>query len=672
VNAMTSGAQTRTMRWLWITLGAIAMLLAGGAALVATMDLEGFARARLGLVEQATGRSLKVNGALSVRLFPRIVIVAEDVRFANATWGSQPDMLRVRRIEGVVALVPLLRRQIEVARLELVTPELLLETDARGSGNWELATKPRPTPGSDATGDAFGISAPSVVVTDGKVIVRERGTPPLQLAIDSFELAPSDRAGHDRIELKAARNEQPFAIKGTIGGVARFVAREPKWPLDLVFTVPGTEVKFAGELDRSAANAAINGKLAAEIREFAAISRLAGVSLDWPTPVKLTATLAAAADVQRVDPMVLQVGKTALEGSAAINTSGARPRITARLTSKDFDLAKPSGGGTAPASVAGNRVFSDAKLPFAALTRVDADLDLRVDRLRLADGLQLANLHTRATLANGRLVADPINTNIAQGAVSGRLEVQAAGTPRTSLRLTAKQVSLPALMAQLGHPTQMTGALTDVAADLALAGDSPRAMAASADGSVRVSVGPANASAALSLGNVLSALLDAINPARATTQGTELRCAVAVLPLRSGVATIDRSIAIETSKFDVIASGTIDLRSEQIDLSLRPIVKQGLGVGTLNLAQFVNLRGPLTDPKVGIGQKEVIAGALSIGAAAASGGLSLLGERLLKQASDPHPCQTALSGKPAAAGKSAEQAAPLDPASLLKGLFGKR
>ncbi|MGH6623823.1 MAG: AsmA family protein [Burkholderiaceae bacterium] len=664
-------------RWLWIGLGAIAVLLAGGAALIATMDLEGFARARLGLVEQATGRSLKVAGALSVRLFPRIVIVAEDVRFANAKWGSQPDMLRVQRLEGVVALIPLLRRQIEIARMELVAPELLLETDAKGTGNWELVTTPAGQPtGSDSSAKAFGISAPSIVVKNGKVVVRGRTGAPLQLAIDSFELAPSSRAGFDQIELKAAWHEQPFAIKGTMGSVARLIAREPKWPLDLVFTVPGTEVKFTGELDRSAAHAAVNGKLAAEIREFAAISRLAGMQLDWPTPTTLTATLAAATAVQRVDPMVLQVGKTAIEGSAAINTGGPRPRITARLTSKDLDLAKPSTGGksaTATATpAASGRVFSDAKLPFAALTRADADIDLRVDRLRLPDGLQLANLNLRAALANGRLIAEPINMNLAQGAVNGRLEVQAAGVPRTTLRFSAKQLSLPALLAQLGRPTQMTGGLTDASTDLALSGDSLRVMAASADGIVRVSIGAAHLTAALALGDVMTALFDAVNPGRATSPGTELRCAVAVLPLRSGVATIDRSIAIETSKFDVIASGTIDLHSEQIDLSLRPIVKQGLGVGTLNLAQFVNLRGPLTHPKVGIGQKEVIAGALSIGAAAATGGLSLLGERLLKQAADPNPCQTALSGKPAAAGKPAEQAAPVDPASILKGLFGKR
>lgn len=663
----------RAKGWLWIALGAIALLFAAGVALIATMDLEGFARARLGLVEQATGRSLKVNGALSVRLFPRIVLVAEDVSFANATWGSQPDMLRAKRIEGVVALMPLLRRQIEIARLQLVAPELLLETDANGTDNWELQTKPDKAP-SVASDDAkdFGISAPSIVVTDGKIVVRERTGPPLQLSVDSFELSSSGQAGLDQVELKASSNAQPFTITGTIGKVARLIEREPKWPLNLVLAVPGTEAKFTGELDRSAARTAVNGKLTAEISEFAALSRLAGAQLDWPTPTRLNATLTAAADVQRVDPMVLQVGKTAIEGSASINTGGTRPRITARLVSKELDLRKPSGGGKAASAAPTDRLFSDAKLPFATLNRVDADLDLRVDRLRLASGLELANLRSRVALANGKLVAEPINLNLAQGAVNGRLEVQAATTPRTTVKLSAKQLSLPALMGQLGHPAQMTGALTDASTDLVLTGDSLRAMAASADGTVRVSIGAARLTSALALGDVTTAVFDAISPGRAASTGTDLRCAVAVLPLRSGVATIDRSIAIETSRFDVIASGTIDLRSERLDLSLRPIVKQSLGVGTLNLAQFVNLSGPLSAPKVGVGQKEIITGAISIGVAAATSGLSLLGERLLKQAADPNPCQTALSGKPSPAAGPTTQAVPTDAANILKGLFGKR
>lgn len=656
-------------RWLWIALGAVVVAIVAGLALVATIDFEQFARARFGLVEQATGRQLRVGGQLSVRLLPRIVIVAEDVTFANAKWGSQPDMLRVKRGEAVLAILPLLRHQLEVSRLVLIEPQLLLETDAAGKGNWVLA--PKSAAGSGDTGESFAIAAPSIVVEQGRVTIRDRKDT-LQFAIDRLSLEQRVGTGVDRIELKAAWREQPFTVQGTVGSVARLMEKDVKWPLDLAFSMPGTEVKFAGYLDRSAERAAVSGKLAADVRDFAALSRLAGARIDLPTPATLQATLAASADQQRVEPLVLRFGETAIEGSAAISTSGAKPRISARLASGNLDLARQAGKG-APASAASDRVFSDAKLPFAALNRVDADLDLRVDRLRLPDGLQLANLRARAALASGRLLVEPVSTSVAQGTVSGRVEIQAAATPRTVLKLDARQVSLSALADQLGRSGRISGGATDAVVDLVLTGDSARAMAAGAAGTIRIAVGPAQIAAELPHGDFAAVLLAAVSPGRKLESGTRVDCAVAVLPLQGGVAKVDRSIAVETSKFNIVSSGVIDLRSERLDLSLRPTVKEGLP-GSLNLAQFVSVRGTLSDPKIGIDEKEVIAGAMSMGAAAATGGLSVLFKGLNAPA-DPHPCASAVAAKstarqPAAAKEATP--APTGPSSILKGLFGKR
>jgi uncharacterized protein involved in outer membrane biogenesis len=634
--------------------------------LVATIDIEPFVRARLGMVEEATGRSLRIGGKLRVRVLPRIVIVAEDVAFANAKWGSQPDMLRVKRIEGVLALVPLLQRRLEIAQLVLVEPQLLLESDAGGTGNWVLQSKKTAVP-SEGGGD-FGIAVPSVVVEQGRVIVRERGSPPLELAIERMTLA-RPAAGLDQLELRAALRAQPFTIKGTIGSVERLLERDPKWPLNLVLALPGAEAKFEGHLDRSTPRVAVNGRIAADVRELAALSKLAGVNIELPTPVALDATLAAAKDVQRIDPMVLRIGKTSIEGSVAIRTTGAKPHISARLASRDLDLARP---GTAPKAgrPSSDRVFSDAKLPFTALTRADAEVDLRIDRLKLPDGLQLANVRVRGALANGRLLAEPIALNLAGGSVSGRLELQSAANPRSALRFDAKGISLSTLASQLGRPTDMKGGATDALVDLVMSGASAHQMAASANGTLRVTVGPTRlAAGVLPLkGEVVTTLLDALNPLHKTESGTQVQCAVAVLPVRAGVATIDRTIAVETSKLNVVASGTIDFGAERMNLSFRPTVKEGLRIGEVSLAQFVSLTGPLREPKVGIDAKGTLEGALSLGAAAASGGLSGLGKRLLTQPSDPHPCQTALSGKPPPAAKPA---AP-DPASLLEGLFGRR
>jgi uncharacterized protein involved in outer membrane biogenesis len=655
-------------RWLWVALGALALAIAVGAGLLATIDFDAYARARLGLVEQATGRSLKVGGKLSVRLLPRIVLVAEDLSFANAKWGSQPEMLRVKRLEAVLAILPLLRRELEVSRLVLIEPQLLLETDAAGKGNWILDPK-KAAPASGGAGESFGIAAPSIVVEHGQVTRRDRKET-LQLAIDRLALERTGERGTARVELKAAWREQSFTVQGTVGEIARLIdGRE--WPVDLVFEVPGTELKFAGDLNRSGQRTAVSGKLNAEVRDLAALSKLAGAGIDLPTPATLQATIAGSGDQQRIEPLVLRFGKTAIEGSAAIRTAGAKPRISARLASPDLDLARPVGKESPGAAKgrASDRVFSDTRLPFASLNRVDADLDLRVDRLRLPDGLQLANLRARAALAGGRLLIEPMSGSVAQGTVSGRVDVQAAATPRTALKLDAKQVSLSTLAAQLGKPGKFSGGAADAAVDLVMTGDSMRAMAGGAAGTIRLSVGQAQLAGELPFGDFATALLAALSPGRRLEPGTRVDCAVAVLPFQGGVAKVDRSIAIETSKFDIVASGTIDLRSERLDLSLRPTVKQGLS-GTLNIARFVSVRGTLADPKIGIDEKDAIAGALSMGAAAATGGLSMLGKSLLNAPADPHPCVSALGAKPAADPKPAPQ--QLDPSTLLKGLFGKR
>jgi uncharacterized protein involved in outer membrane biogenesis len=673
---MEAGQGNRKLkRWLWVGLAGLALIAVIVGVLVATIDVEPFVRSRLGLVEEATGRSLRIGGKLSVRVLPRIIIVAEDVAFANAKWGSQPDMLRVKRLEGALALIPLLQRRIEVVRLVLVEPQLLLETDAGGNGNWFLQQKKKPATPSDGA-EGFGIVVPSVIVEKGRVTFRERGAAPFELAIERMSLARAG-GGLDELELRAALREQPFTIKGTMGAVERLLQNDPKWPLNLTLGLPGTEVKFDGHLDRSKPRVAVNGKVAAEIRELATLSKLAGMNIDLPVPAALDATLAASQDVQRIEPMVLRVGKTSVEGSVAVDTKGAQPRINARLASKDLDLARPSGGGQkAGASDSPGRVFSEAPLPFTALTKADAEFDMRIDRLRLPDGLPLANVHVRGALANGRMIAEPVALNLAGGNVTGRLELQAAENPRSALRFDAKGISMSTLASQLGKPIEMSGGATDALVDLSMSGASLHQMAASASGTMRVVVGPTRLAAGVlpRTGEVVASLLNAVNPLHKSESGTQVRCAVAVLPVRAGVATIDRTIAVETSKLNVVASGTIDFGAERLNLSFRPTVKEGLGIGAINLAQFVSLTGPLQSPKVGIDPKGTLEGALSLGAAVATGGMSSLGERLLKQPSDPHPCKTALSGKPAPAEKPtpAEKPAPTDPATLLKGLFGKR
>ena len=65
------------------------------------------------------------------------------------------------------------------------------------------------------------------------------------------------------------------------------------------------------------------------------------------------------------------------------------------------------------------------------------------------------------------------------------------------------------------------------------------------------------------------------------------------LPLTDGIARVDRSIAMETKKIAVSASGTLDFREEKLDFTLRPRVREGIPLDLPSFAELVHYHRPV-------------------------------------------------------------------------------
>jgi len=125
---------------------------------------------------------------------------------------------------------------------------------------------------------------------------------------------------------------------------------------------------------------------------------------------------------------------------------------------------------------------------------------------------------------------------------------------------------------------------------------------------------------------------------------SRIDCAVIRLPLKNGVAKVDRSIALETAQLAVSARGEVRLDDETLELAFRPSPKTALDINPMNLAQLVVLKGPWQDPKLTLDAQGVAGMAASLGLAGATGGLSLLAQQLLKTAPEKDVCRMAMSG----------------------------
>jgi uncharacterized protein involved in outer membrane biogenesis len=118
-----------------IGLAGLVVVVVGGAAIaIYSVDFNEYRSTIAAQVKQATGRDLKIAGDLKVGISLTPTVAVDNVTFANAAWGSRPEMVRVKRFEAEMELLPLISGDIRVKRHRPHGADILLETDAKGRG----------------------------------------------------------------------------------------------------------------------------------------------------------------------------------------------------------------------------------------------------------------------------------------------------------------------------------------------------------------------------------------------------------------------------------------------------------------------------------------------------------------------------------------------------------
>ncbi|MFO1314498.1 MAG: AsmA family protein [Burkholderiales bacterium] len=623
------------MRTAWKVLAGLAVLLAIGIAVaVATIDVNALVAPVRVRVKAATGRDLLIRGGVRVAwsLEPRIVLA--DVALANAPWGAAKEMLSAQRLELELALLPLLSRRVELKELTLVAPVIALETDAKGRRNWEFASLPAGTSADAGSGMASAFAIGNVALEGGTLTYRDGATGGVTaVAIEQLSVRTRGAGAPIAAEFRGKIDDVVVTLAGTIGPVDALLQKRWPYPVDVHGEVAGQKAALA-------------------------------------TKVNATGTRYA------LDDLKLTVGANDVTGSFAVDVGGARPKL-------QFDLAGPAialnalpvpvtaakRAPAAPGKAGPAYVIPDTPIGFAPLRAVDAQGALRLERLTLPDGRTLDRLRAKITLDGGRLAVTDFSVAALGGSLAGSAVVDAAKSdaPALAVELSGKGLALAEILKAVGQRRDVRGGSTDVGVSLAMRGASPHAWAASASGSVRIVVGPATlANTKLDLDSALDQLTQAVNPFRTRDPSTELTCAVVRLPLKDGVARVDRSIAMESQKVGISASGTVDFRNETLAFTFQPKVRGGIPIDIANVAELVRVSGPFTHPQVSVDAAGSAKALASLGAAVGTGGLSMVAQSLFSWADGkgPGPCQIALgaatpTANPAGSSRPPDPVAPL-------------
>ena len=642
---------SRWWRIALIVLGALAALLAiGYVALTRAFPPQRLTAMLADEVQAATGREFRIEGGLSFQLLPTIAVVAKDVSFGNAPWGSRKEMATVKRAAFEVAVAPLLHGQLHVLSVAVDGADVLLETDKHGHPNWIFSSGDKATAAPAASGATASpaVNLDRVVLSDARVAYRV-GLTQATRSVDIKSLEIVSRGEQTVLSAQFAGEHRQWKLDGKTGRYEALLQGDSDWPFEAQLSADGAKLAANGSLDTAGM---LRATVTARIDNAAALVPLFADAAALPMPIDVSAKLQRSAAAVTVDAVRLSIGGQSLTGKMTVRTDQSTPHLEIDVAAASLDLAqwgvrKPAAAAAKPAPASKTSVFSDTPLPAITLPEIPLRARVRLDRLAAPAMPPLSAVRADITVAPDRLVVEPLSLTVAGGQLQARLELGARrGEPlRVKLRADANALSLQSLDEAInGRDGRIRGGRVNLRANLDVAGHSPHALAASANGNVLLSVADASVigGAAVMQRNVIVTLLQALLPKQEADKSMQIQCAVVNLPLRSGVAKIDRSIAMETDKLAVAASGELNLAAQTVTLTFRPAVKKGLGLDPASLANLVMLEGPLNDPSIGIDMKGTAREAATIGAAVATAGLTLVGKRLLSGPAETQTCKQAM------------------------------
>jgi len=684
-----------------LILGGLVVLVVGviiaGVAILKSTDFNQYKGEITEQAKAATGRDLVINGdlELDISLSPKVRV--SGVSLSNAEWGSAPDMVKVKSFAAEMKLMPLLFGDIHIVEVALIEPEILLETNKAGKGNWEMGPKEaKAEEQSASSSDPAKLPAVNKVRIEKARFIYKDGVKgeTTSIVIDTMEASADDLDDPLNLLFKGSFNDHVVELAGKVGTPEDLMNNAPI-DLDLTLKAAGAEVKITGNIQEPAKGNGLNLALSAKSDNIARLAELAGSQVGKVGPFEMAATVSGGQMKYKVGGLNIKIGGSDLSGDITADLSGKVPQIDVALGSKllntkdvtpqsseqaSAEPQKPAEGTPAKAE----KLFPSDPLVLDGLKAVNANVAYKAETL-IANDFTLTQFTKKLTLKNGLLNVLPAFA-MGGGVFDGQVTLDGRNSPaKLKIDLTGKDLGLGNSLKETGVTDLIHEGKTQIRFDLNATGTSVAGLMASLQGKTLVNVGEGKIKSSkvnFLGGDLITGVFENILPSAKEGEFTPFSCMIVNLDFNKGVSKFDKTIAMQTNVMNVASSGEINLANETLDVGVKPEPRgdtADLGVNVGGLASMVRVSGPLSNPGIGIDAFETAKAAMGVGAAIATGGMSILFSSLTDKAlADGDPCATALGKKststaPAATENTTEEKQPAsdNPIGGLLNLFGK-
>ena len=557
------------------------------------------------VVLEKTGRALVIGGDLTLHpAWPVPRLRAQAVTFANPPWAQEPQMLAADSVEVSLDLAALLRGRIAFPEVALARPVVFLEATADGRKTWLLD----PLQSDESARIPIG----RITLDQGTLGFDESGQKTRIRAEVSTTESPAG------LVFSASGSYRGLALKAQGSGGPVLALRDESLPYALKVEAGfgRTNIKAEGTITSLIRFSAADLQLWLQGDSLAQLYPLLGIALPATRPYVTAGRIVREGASWRYEKFIGRIGRSDIGGTLQVDSGGKRPFLHGALVSQRMDLVDlgPLIGtgavGMADKPAATGRVLPELPFDTARWDSVDADVTLRAGSILRSKETALEKLDTHLVLRDSVLTLDPLDFGLAGGELKGVVTLDGRSNPiQARARVSARRIQLAKLLPAVENSPANVGQI-DGDFELAGRGASVGRMLATADGRASLVVGRGQISkllmetAGLHLFEMLQLKLGGDKP-------VELRCAVADFGVQRGVMTAN-ALLLDTDVSTVLGSGSIDLGTERLDLTLVPKTRSTSPVA---LRSPFHVTGTLAQPVVGIDKGRLVArglGALAL------------------------------------------------------------
>ena len=641
-----------------IVFSAIIILALGGYFAVKHFDLNKYKIYAEEWAQKELGRELRIKGDAKVALSLIPTVVINDIEFANASWAQNPQMVTIKQAEVKFSLLPLLNKQIVIDKIALIEPDVYLEKSDVGAVNWELGkvkkiastgksvSVVKVAAAAPAAAVMSGFAAKNMEIISGKVEYYDAQTNKIAI-LNIDELSMKVPSYDEPITMNAdmAYNQQKISMQANLGSLAQLLSNNDNFPFLINISALGVKADVNGGI----VNVSDSPQYALETN----IYNPAG-NLNMP---EITLSSRIDGDLKGLNMKInsMNIVDNNITGMMNVRWDSKVPQISADLKSPKINVQQfNTNNNFANVSLG---LINEAKalefvpnkeVPYALLSSLDANINLNIGNLILAQGLEANNVSANVILKNGRLSVKPLELDFGGGNIVATILVDSV-SHSMSIIANSKNMLLQNLYKEFaisgdGDFGIKSGGNLDLDVSLSSEGNTYRELSENLKGQVIAIAGKS----VLQTGGLqflkqglISQLLSLLNLQNHKEKDLNLNCAVMRADFGNGKAIFPNGIAVDSDLLMLISDGSINLINDKLSFTIEPSLNK-LASGNIAqaLASFIRLSGTLQNPQLKLDDTEALKTIVGV---VATGDANYLGSQMLL-AGNGTPCYKALEG----------------------------